>query len=339
MKRILNTLRDQRFTNAFVVLLLFLFFSVATTAFFSFENFSDLLKSYAVLGILACGMLPIIISGGIDVSIGATISACACVMALFMKNVSSSIFLALVVSCLTGVALGAINGILISRLNIQPLIVTLGTCSIINGFMIYLTNGSWITGLPENLVAFGRLRPLGIPVQTIFFAGVALLTWFLLRYTLWGRGVYAIGGDETSATRVGFRPATIKLLLYCYMGFLAGLAAVVHTSIMSQVDPNAFKGYEMTVISAVVLGGVNISGGFGGVFGVIVGVLFLGITYNGLVLLKVSSYWQSIIVGAIMLLAIAVDTLRKTREARSKTVVDVEYTPAEEAGREELAEK
>ena len=334
MKKLVKNLRDQRFTNAFVVLALFLFFSIVTEAFFRFENITDVFKSYAVLGIMACGMLPIIISGGIDVSVGAVISACGCVMALFMKNVSSSIFLALVVSCLTGVFFGAINGFLISKLNIQPLIVTLGTCSIINGFMIYLTNGSWIVGLPENLVALGRLRPLGIPIQAIIFVAVVLLTWFLLRYTIYGRGVYAIGGDETSATRIGFKPAKIKLLLYCYMGLLSGLAAVVHTSIMSQVDPNAFKGYEMTVISAVVLGGVNISGGFGGVFGVIVGVLFLGITYNGLVLLKVSSYWQSIIVGAIMLLAIAMDTLRKKHEMKSKTVVDVEYAKETIAGEE-----
>lgn len=320
-KKILN----QKYTNALIVVMLFLLFSVATDAFFSFENISDVLKSYAVLGILSCGMLPIIISGGIDVSIGAVISACACVMALFMKNVSSNILLAFVVSALFGALLGAINGLLISLLKIQPLVVTLGTYSIINGCMIYLTNGSWITGIPDNLVAFGRLRPLGIPIQTIFFLMVGLLTMFLLRHTLWGRGVYAIGGDEVSAERIGYKPGWIKFLLYVYFGFLAGIAAVVHTSIMSQVDPNAFKGYEMTIISAVVLGGVNIAGGFGSIFNVVVGVLFLAITYNGLILMKVSSYWQNIIVGAIMLTAIAVDTLKKKREEAEKTVVDVEY--------------
>lgn len=325
MKKNLRKFADQKFTNAIIVLLLFVFFSFATDAFFDFENLTDVCKSYSVLGILACGMLPVIISGGIDVSIGAIISASACLMAVFMKNVTSNLILAFVVSALIGAALGFLNGFLISVLDIQPLVVTLGTCSIINGVMIYLTNGSWITGLPENLIGFGRLRPLGIPIQTFFFAAVALLTWFLLRRTLWGRGVYSIGGDEVSAQRVGYKPSQIKLLLYTYLGFLAGIAAVVHTSIMSQVDPNAFKGYEMTVISAVVLGGVNIAGGFGGVFNVVVGVVFLAVTYNGLVLLKVSSYWQTIVVGAIMLLAIAMDTLRKKRESLSKTVVDVDY--------------
>lgn len=322
---------DQKYTNALIVLLLFVFFSFATDAFFDFENLTDVCKSYSVLGILACGMLPVIISGGIDVSVGATISASACVMAVFMKNVTSNLLVTFAVSALVGAVIGFLNGILISRLHIQPLVVTLGTCSIINGIMIYSTNGSWITGLPENLIAFGRLRPLGIPIQTVFFAGIALLTWFLLRRTLWGRGVYAIGGDEVSAARVGYKPEQIKLLLYVYLGFLAGIAAVVHTSIMSQVDPNAFKGYEMTVISAVVLGGVNIAGGFGGVFNVIVGVVFLAITYNGLVLLKISSYWQSIVVGAIMLLAIAMDTIRKKRKNLSKTIVDIEYDKEVEA--------
>lgn len=169
------------------------------------------------------------------------------------------------------------------------------------------------------------MRPLGIPIQTIFFLLVGLLTMFLLRHTLWGRGIYAIGGDEVSAERIGYKPGWIKFLLYVYFGFLAGIAAVVHTSIMSQVDPNAFKGYEMTIISAVVLGGVNIAGGFGSIFNVVVGVLLLAITYNGLILMKVSSYWQNIIVGAIMLIAIAADTIKKKREEAEKTVVDVEY--------------
>lgn len=323
--KILKKITDQKYTNAFVVILLFVFFSFMTDAFFNLENIFDVIKSYSVLGILSCGMLPIIISGGIDVSVGAIVSASACVMAMVMKNVSSNIVLAFLVAAVFGALLGCINGFLVSALHIQPLVVTLGTYSIINGFMIYFTNGSWITGLPQNLIEFGRLRPLGIPIQAIFFAAAALLTWFLLKRTLWGRGVYAIGGDEVSAERIGFKPARIKLLLYTYFGLIAGIASVVHTSIMSQVDPNAFKGYEMTVISAVVLGGVNIAGGFGGVFNIIVGTLFLGITYNGLILMKVSSYWQNIVVGGIMLLAIAADTLQKKRRLSMKTVVDVEY--------------
>ncbi len=323
--KIVKKFADQKYTNAFVVIILFIFFSFMTEAFFNLENISDVIKSYSVLGILSCGMLPIIISGGIDVSVGAVVSASACVMAMFMKQISSSIVLAFLVSAVFGALLGCINGLLVSALHIQPLVVTLGTYSIINGFMIYFTNGSWITGLPENLIEFGRMRPFGIPIQAFFFAGTSVLTWFLLKRTLWGRGVYAIGGDEVSAERIGYKPAKIKFLLYTYFGFIAGISAVVHTSIMSQVDPNAFKGYEMTVISAVVLGGVNIAGGFGGVFNVIIGTLFLGITYNGLILMKVSSYWQNIVVGGIMLLAIAMDTLRKKRRISMKTVVDVEY--------------
>lgn len=332
MKGFLRKLTDQKYTNALIVLILIIFFSISTKAFFTFENLTDVMKAYSVLGILACGMLPIIISGGIDVSIGATISACACIMAVFMKNVSSSIVLAFIVSAACGALLGLINGMLISGLQLKPLVVTLGTCSVINGVMIYLTNGSWITGLPENLIEFGRLRPLGIPIQTFFLIAVALLTSFLLRRTLWGRGVYAIGGDEVSAKRIGYKPGWIRLLLYTYLGFLGGIAAVVHTSIMSQVDPNAFKGYEMTVISAVVLGGVNIAGGFGSVINVIIGVLFLGVTYNGLILLKVSSYWQNIVVGGIMLAAIATDTIRKKRKDMAKTVVDVAYDAAADRG-------
>lgn len=317
---------DFKVANAAVVLLLFILFSAASPVFFNSENLMDVLKANSVLGIVSCGMLLAIISGGIDVSIGAIISASSCVMAVFMINVSSNLFLAFAVAALTGACIGAVNGFLISRLAISPLVVTLGTNSIINGIMIYLTNGAWFTNIPENLMEFGRMRPFGVSIQAFFFVGALVLTWFFARFTLWGRGIYALGGDEVSAQRIGYNPIRIKFLIYVYMGFLAGIAAVVHTSIMRQVDPNAFKGYEMTVISAVVLGGANIVGGYGNISGIVIGVAFLGLINNGLVLSKVSSYWQPIIVGTVMLCAIAADTLQKKRSEQKKTFIDVDYS-------------
>jgi len=251
-----------------------------------------------------------------------------------MVRVCDNVVLGFVVATVVGTLLGAINGLLVSTVKIPPLIATLGTMSVINGVMIYSTNGAWITGLPDALVNFGQKRlfsiqvtdkiTTGIPIQILFLIAIALLTWFLMKYTLFGRGVYALGGDGASAQRIGFNTKKIQFWIYEYLGFVSGLASMVHTSVMRQVDPNAFKGYEMTVLSAVVIGGTNIAGGYGTVSGVILGVVFLAIVNNGLVLSRVSSYHQSIIVGLMMLLAISFDAIRKKRVESNRSRIDVE---------------
>lgn len=301
-------MKKIKFNIVYVVIVLFIILSIFAKGFFSIENIIDVLKANAVLGILSCGMMVVIISGGIDVSIGAEISACSCVMAIFMKNISDNIGLGLMVSCLMGALIGIINGIFIAKLNLNPLAVTLGTCGIINGTIVYLTNGSWIINLPNSLIKFGRVNLLGIPIQIWTLALIIIITYLLLRFTTLGRGVYSIGHSEDVARLYGYNPTKIKIFIYSYMGFLAGVAALVHTTIMSQVDPNAFKGYEMKVISVVVLGGISITGGYGKIHQLISGFLFISLTMNGLVLLKTSSYMQSVLLGAIMIIAIIIDT-------------------------------
>lgn len=296
-----------KFNIVYIVIVLFIILSIFAKGFFSIENIIDVLKANAVLGILSCGMMVVIISGGIDVSVGAEISACSCVMAIFMKNISNNIGLGLMVSCLMGVLIGIINGIFIAKLNLNPLAVTLGTCGIINGTIVYLTNGSWIINLPNNLMKFGRVNLLGVPIQIWTLVLIIIITYLLLKFTTLGRGAYSIGYSEDVARVYGYNPTKIKIFIYSYMGFLAGVAALVHTTIMSQVDPNAFKGYEMKVISIVVLGGISITGGYGKIHQLIFGLLFISLTMNGLVLLKTSSYMQSVLLGAIMMIAIIID--------------------------------
>ena len=334
MQKLGKILKSQKFAIVAIIIILVCAFSFINPTFIRLDNLLDLMKSYVVLGIVSCGMFVVIVSGGIDISVGAIISASACLAGAFMVHICDNVVLGFVVAALVGTLLGAINGLLIAKLKIPPLIATLGTNSVVNGVMIYSTNGAWITGLPEELVTFGQKRlfqfqvtetiTTGIPIQILFLIAVALLTWFLMKFTLFGRGVYALGGDETSAKRIGFNTTRIQFWIYVYLGFVAGLASMVHTSVMRQVDPNAFKGYEMTVLSAVVIGGTNIAGGYGTISGVILGVVFLAIVNNGLVLSRVSSYHQSIIVGLMMLLAISIDAIRKKKAESSRSRIDVE---------------
>jgi ribose/xylose/arabinose/galactoside ABC-type transport system permease subunit len=308
--------------------------TIANPSFATLENFLDLFKGNLTLAIMALGMLVVILTGGIDVSAASIIAAITVITGYSLIYISSNIFAALFIACLTGTLMGFINGFFISRLKIPAIVTTLGTMSIIIGFVLYKTNGNWITGIPNDFIQLGRTtvfnvtlksgRVIGFPIQGFFLLPAAILTWFILRHTVIGRGIYAIGGNLESAERMGFKPARILTFVYSYEGFLIGLAAVSHTSIMRQVDPNAFLGFEMQVIAAVVLGGASTLGGIGSVLGTLLGVTIFCVINNGLILMKIPTFWQKIVVGIIIIGSIAIDMAQKQRAERKQIRVDVE---------------
>jgi ribose/xylose/arabinose/galactoside ABC-type transport system permease subunit len=307
---------------------------IANPAFLTIENFLDILKSNLVLAIMAFGMLLVLLTGGIDVSVASMIAAVTVITGNFLVNFSSNIFLAILAAVISGTLMGLVNGLLIAKLKIPPIVATLGTMSVILGLTLYLTNGAWITGIPENFVSFGRIRILpftnrdgriiGLPIQVLFLIPVIAGTWFILKKTVIGRGVYAIGGNRESAERMGFKTDSILIFVYAFEGFLVGIAAIVHTSIMRQVDPNAFLGFEMQVIAAVVLGGASVLGGYGSVLGTAIGVTLFSIINNGLILMRIPVFWQKIVVGLIIIGSISIDMLQKQREEKNQIRVDVE---------------
>ncbi|MDR2493764.1 MAG: ABC transporter permease [Spirochaetaceae bacterium] len=318
----------------FVLIGISLVITIANPSFATLENVLDLLKGNLTLAIMALGMLVVILTGGIDVSAASIITAVTVTTGYFLIHISSNLAAALLVAVLTGTVMGLVNGLLVARLKIPPIVTTLGTMSIILGIVLYLTNGNWMTGIPENFIRFGRLtilriplksgRVIGFPVQSLFLIVSAALTWFLLKRTVTGRGVYAIGGNLESAERMGFKSNRILVFVYAYEGFLIGLAAVSHTSIMRQVDPNAFLGFEMQVIAAVVLGGASTLGGTGSVSGTLLGVAIFCVINNGLILMKIPTFWQKIVVGIIITGSIAIDMAQKKRLERKQIRVDVE---------------
>ncbi|NLY52499.1 MAG: ABC transporter permease [Firmicutes bacterium] len=315
-----------RSKEAGILLIIILVSAVITLknpVFLTAENLLDLAKNNTVIGIVALGMLPVIITGGIDVSVGAMTAAVTIIIGKFMVNFGGNLLLVFLLGCASGALLGAFNGLLVSKLNLPPIVVTLGSMSIINGLMLYYTGGSWITNIPQWFIDFGRIKLAGVPIQVFFLVLAAVITYLVLKYTLIGRGIFAIGGNPVAAVRAGFHKDKILLFLYSYLGFLVGLAAVVHTSIMRQVDPNAFSGFEMNVIAAVVLGGANVLGGEGSVFGTILGVTVLAVIQNGLILAWIPTYWQQIVVGVIILAAVCFDVIQNRRRQARIARIDV----------------
>jgi len=317
-----------------ILLLLSLIITIANPTFLTVENFLDILKSNLVLAMMALGMLMVLLTGGIDVSVASIIAAVTVITGQSLIHFSSNIFVTILVACLSGTLMGLVNGLLIAKLKIPPIVATLGTMSVILGLVLYLTNGAWITGIPDSFIEFGRItlfsfelvdgRTIGFPVQVLFLIPVIFLTWFILKKTVIGRGIYAIGGNLESAERMGFKADRILIFVYSFEGFLIGLAAVVHTSIMRQVDPNAFLGFEMQVIAAVVLGGASVLGGFGSVLGTVIGVSLFCVINNGLILMHIPVFWQKIVVGLIIIGSISIDMIQKQRVEKNKIRVDVE---------------
>lgn len=331
MKR---ALKSREMALGVLAVVLIAIISVNNSRFLSATNIMNVLKSNIILAIVSCGMLVVMITGGIDASIGSIISTTTLLVGNFLVKISPSPVLAYALGMVIGTLFGVINGVLIAYLKLPPLVATLGMNSIASGLMIFLTKGAYINNIPKSFIDFGlttflKIFPkgdgtyIGLPIQVIPLVLVVALTYFILRHTKMGRGVFAIGGNQLSAERVGYNVNAVQIFSYAFMGFICGVAGVTHISIMRRVDPNAFTGYEMDVIAAVILGGVNVLGGEGTLTGTLLGVALFAIINNGLTLLKISSYWQKIVLGAVMVIAICVIVIQKKRDSSHTSKVDI----------------
>ncbi|RFU65183.1 ABC transporter permease [Peribacillus glennii] len=324
-----SILQSKEMSIVAIVVLLSITLSFVSPAFLTFENIFDILKGNAVLGILAVGMTLVIITGGIDVSVAAVTTA-VCVMAgkflTVLPDSPISILLLFIVAPLIGVLLGALNGILVSKIQIPAIVVTLGTMSMINGIILYLTNGTYLnsTSFPKIFVDFANFQIFGVSVIVFIFAIIAVGTWYILKYTVIGREVLAVGGNKESSIRAGINFDKVQIFVYGYMGLLAGIAAIAQLSYTKAVDPNGLLGFELQVIAAVVLGGANILGGRGSIMGTFLGVLLLGIMQNGLILARIDIFWQKVVVGTIILIAVSYDQIQYKRSKDKLAKIEVE---------------
>jgi ribose/xylose/arabinose/galactoside ABC-type transport system permease subunit len=326
--------KRKEFGIILIIVVMSVFLTIISSAFFRLDNIIDILRSNAVFGIMAFGMLPVIITGGIDLSVASSIALCSVIAGKVMTTTDTNIVVVFAVAILVGGLVGLINGLIITKLQIAPLVATLGVTAITLGCVLLYTGGTWISGLPTYFKTFGQAKigsiaaannvTLGIPSQVVILVLAGVITWLILKYTLIGRGIYAVGGSESSAVRVGYNVSKIKIFAYIYCGIMTGIAAVAHTSIVQQVDPNTFIGYDLTVISIIVIGGASTMGGIGTVLGTTLGIILMGILQNGLILAKIPTFWQKIVMGLVIIVAISVDVINRKREQSKLVRVDVE---------------
>lgn len=330
-----NVLKHKEMGLVIILVAVSFIITIKNPAFLSVDNIMNILKGNVVLAIVSLGMLLVMITGGIDVSVGGIIAATTLFVGNFMVSYTGNVILSFLLGMVIGSCMGILNGLLIAFIKLPPIVETLGMYSIISGFMLYITKGAYINNIPDNFPAFGKITVLnvipngrggmtGVPVQILILAAVVVLTHIIMKYTKVGRGIFAIGGNRLSAERLGFHVKKITVFVYGYMGFICGTAAMTHVSILKQIDPNAFNGYDMKVIAAVILGGVNVMGGEGSITGTLLGVALFAVINNGLTLMKVSSYWQKVILGVFMVFSICFVVIGKRRAGRHLAKVDIE---------------
>lgn len=290
--------------------LLVLVLSLLSPHFLTTENLLNITRQVAVNAILATGMTFVIISAGIDLSVGSVLALSGCVMAIAL-NAGVGIFPGILLAVGVGSLCGLANGFMTGYLRVPPFIATLGMMSIARGLALVVTGGYPIFELPEGFsyLGTGYLWDV-LPVSLLFTFLVLVAAHFVLTRMKLGRYVYVIGGNEEAAVLSGVNVRTTKLLIYTICGFLAGLASVVFVSRLNSAQPTAGIAYELDAIAATVIGGTSLFGGVGSIGGTVIGALIMGVLRNGLNLLNVSSFWQQVVIGVVIITAVYVDQLR-----------------------------
>jgi inositol transport system permease protein len=302
----------HRFGLLLVILLVGMGLSLATDTFLSVANFTNVARQISINGILAVGVTFVLLTAGVDLSLGSVVALSGVACATFAHPGEHTVFVPIAVGLLTGAACGLLNGVLVTRGGVAPFIVTLGMMTIARGLALIFSGGRPVADMSNEMTALAG-DIWGIPIPVLCFAGVAIAAWLFLQNFRLGRHIYAVGGNENAARAAGVPVERVKLFAYGLCGLLTGLAGVVLAARITTGQPNAGQAYELDAIAAVVIGGTSLAGGVGTITGTLLGVLLIGVINNGLDLMGVSSYYQAVIKGVIIVGAVWLDR----RQARS----------------------
>jgi ribose transport system permease protein len=302
----------QRLLPFITLIVLFVLLAVASPNFLTGTNLSSVVRQTAVINIMSLGMTIIIIAGGIDLSVGAILAMGGLVGAMAMEA-GMPIPIGILIGTLTGLFWGLVNGFLTTSLRIPPFIVTLGTLGIVRGITLIISKGLPVHKIPRSFSYLGEGTLLGVPFVLWILVLCALVTHAILEHTRMGRYAFAIGSNVNAAIYAGVPVAFHTTAVYAFGGMLTGLAGMIEASRLMTGQPMAGVGYELQAIAAVVIGGGSLHGGEGSVVGTLVGAFIMGLLSNGSDLLGISPYWQQAIIGAVIILAVTVDELRKRR--------------------------
>jgi ribose transport system permease protein len=305
-------------STSFNIFLIFLFMSVlmyiVSPSFRSWSNMISVVRAFSYIAIMAIGECLVLISGGVDLSIGSTFGFAGVITTMSMSFWNFPVLPAILVGILAGGIIGVFNGVLIIKAKLPPFIATLGTLSVVRGLSYIVTQGYPITKVHRSFLFLGQGYIAGIPVPVWCMIIVGILFAFFLNKTVPGRRLYALGGNEEATKISGINTSKLKVLVYTISGLLAGFAGVITASKLGLGQPTAGTGYELDAVAAVVIGGASLSGGTGTIFGTILGAAIMGLLRNAIVLLSVNAYWQQFIIGFVILFAVTADQLRKHRK-------------------------
>jgi len=307
----------NRYGTALFLVLMCLFFLAQNPHFLSLRNIANILADVSIYGVIAVGMTFVIITGGVDLAVGATL-ALASICAAWAVNLSGwalgpNWLVALAVSVLVGTFVGLIHGKITTWLAVPAFITTLGGMTVWRGATLLVNDGGPVSDFSEGLRFWGTGSLLGVPVPVLVFAFVALAGLVVQRYTRFGRQVYAVGGNPEAARLSGVDVKRVETAVYVIVGSLSGLAGFLLMARLNSAEAVGGVGYELRVIASVVIGGASLAGGVGGIGGTLMGALLIGVLSNGLVMMGVNAYYQQIVIGVIIVLAVAFDTYAKRR--------------------------
>ena len=315
-KSVFSKIKDSDILFLVIALIvLCVIMSLTSQVFLSERNIMNMLRQVSLTAVCGFGLTMVILLGEIDLSVGSQ-QAIAGLCSVVTLNATGSIALAVLAALAAGAGVGALNGFLVAKGKMNSLIVTLGTMTIWRGVAMVTTDAVSIqVAYPDfQVLGTGYVGP--IPNGVIIMAVLFVAIWYILRHTTFGRYIYAIGGNQEASKLAGLPVDRMRITVYIISGVLTMLAGVLLASRMSSAQPSAGDGFEMTVIAAIILGGVSLNGGIGGIGGAFIGMLILGVLENGLTLLDVSSFWQNIARGIVIILAVYLDEVRKARLAK-----------------------
>lgn len=323
--------------ETYVFLAIIVFISVVSAinpAFLTLENFFDLLKSASLMGTFAIGMLFVLISGGIDISFTAiaTVSGYSIAVLLLRIGENLNIVLVFFIAAIIGILLGLVNALIIHNFKMPSIIATIATSNVFYGLLTVITTGTWLYGFPKWFGDFATIRiftfhtgngvPFGLSIVTVIWIALLLISWFILKYTVLGRGIYAMGGNTLSAERTGFNLFKLTLFVYGWMGLMAGIGSIIQALLVQTVAPNSLVGKEMDVIAAVVLGGASLAGGSGSVLGMILGVTLISILNNGMTIMRVPAVWYDVVIGLVIIISVGASAYRRKLFTHRKVITE-----------------
>ena len=316
----------------FALIVIILVFSLLSPYYFSVANFLTMSSHVALFGILAVGMLLVILNGGIDLSVGSTLGLSGVIAGFLMQGVTLNVlgivafppvWVVAVLSCALGAFIGLVNGVLIARFKVPAFVATLGVMYVVRGIALLMTNGltyNNLGGRPElgntgfDWLGFNRL--LGVPIGVLVMVVIALIGSVVLSRTPFGRWLYASGGNERAAELSGVPVKTVQVSVYMLSGMCAAIAGLILSSQLTSAGPTAGTSYELTAIAAVVIGGAALTGGRGTIRGTLLGAFVIGFLSDGLVIIGISSYWQTVFTGAVIVLAVLLNAVQYRRKAK-----------------------